>query len=131
MIPWMFKRASQSKAFAKALESLISGGEDIGMQLGKGLPRDSHMLAALAQKLMGKGLGPEDAREVLKLFKQVSNDDMATALRSAPDGAVDSAIGAQGGLIGLGKATPADVTGSGVTPIAEKMINSWTGRTGY
>lgn len=121
MIPWMFKRAAQRKAFTEALESLISGGEDLGMHLGKGLPRDKHLLAALAQNLMGKGLGADDAKEVLKLLKQVPEDDIASALQH------------ESGLIGLGqkakKTTAEDILGQG--GIGGKMINSWTGRPGY
>jgi len=121
MIPWMFKRAAQRKAFTEALESLISGGEDLGMHLGKGLPRDKHLLAALAQNLMGKGLGAEDAKEVLKLLKQVPEDDIAAALKN------------EGGLIGMGQhipaATPNQILGQG--GLGGKMINSWTGRPGY
>jgi hypothetical protein len=93
------------------------------MQLGKGLPRDKHLLAALAQNLMGKGLGAEDAKEVLKLLKQVPEDDITAALKS------------EGGLIGMGQqqhipvALPSQITGPG--GIGGKMINSWTGRPGY
>lgn len=118
MIPWMFKRAAQRKAFTEALESLISGGEDLGMQLGRGIPRDKHLLAALAQNLMGKGLGAEDAKEVLKLLKQVPEGDISAALKS------------EGGLVGMGqKTTVEDIIGQG--GLGGKMINSWTGRPGY